>query len=265
MTNCCYNCTIINPKHFIMRKLIFAFLMLPCLTMAQSLIGGNNIIKANLSSLAFGNYHVTYERSIAKKLSLSVSYRFMPKTSVPFASSLQDLINNPDVKITSMQLGNNAITPELRIYLGTGKMKGFYIAPYARFANFDVRVPLAYDNPSIPGAKKEITFDGSIKSTSAGLMIGMQKQIAKKLVLDIWFIGGHYGSSNGTINAINVGTPLNASEQSALQSELDNLKNNGGPFKFEGKVNAAGTGAEITSTGPWAGVRGAMISLGFRF
>lgn len=243
--------------------------ILPSLTMAQSLIGGNNIIKANLSSLAFGNYHVTYERSIAKKLSLSISYRFMPKTGIPYANQLQDLINNPDVKVAGIQMANNAITPELRLYLGTGKMKGFYIAPYVRFANFDLRVPIMYDNPAIAGAKKEVTFDGSIKSTSAGLMIGMQKQIAKKLVLDIWFIGGHYGSSEGTLNAV-INPPLSSGpppfdERAALQSELDNLKNNGGPFKFEGTVNSNGAGAVIKSTGPWAGLRGAMISLGFRF
>lgn len=249
-----------------MKKLVFSLFILPSLTMAQSLIGGNNIIKANLSSLAFGNYHVTYERSIAKKLSLSISYRFMPKTGIPYANQLQDLINNPDVKVAGIQMANNAITPELRLYLGTGKMKGFYIAPYVRFANFDLRVPIMYDNPAIAGAKKEVTFDGSIKSTSAGLMIGMQKQIAKKLVLDIWFIGGHYGSSEGTLNAV-INPPLSNApfdERAALQTELDNLKNNGGPFKFEGTVTS-NTTAVIKSTGPWAGLRGAMISLGFRF
>lgn len=264
MTNCCYNCTIINPKHFIMRKLIFAFLMLPCLTMAQSLIGGNNIIKANLSSLAFGNYHVTYERSIAKKLSLSVSYRFMPKTGIPYASQLQDMIKLDNVKVAGITMANTAITPELRIYLGTGKMKGFYIAPYARFASFDLAVPISYDAGS--GIKKDVTFEGTIKSTSAGLMIGMQKQIAKKLVLDIWFIGGHYGSGSGTINAT-INPPLaNApfDERAALQTELNKLKDAGGPFKFEGTVTS-NTNAVIKSDGPWAGVRGAMISLGFRF
>lgn len=248
-----------------MKKFLMVALILPSFTMAQSLIGGNNILKANLSSLAFGNYHITYERSIAKKMSLSISYRFMPKQGVPYASNLQDLINNEDVKITSMQMGNNAITPELRLYLGTGKMKGFYIAPYARFANFDITVPITYD--AAPGIKKSVNFEGTITSTSAGVMLGIQKQLAKKLVLDIWVIGGHYGSSSGTINANNINPPLQSvpfDERVALQNELNNLKNNGGPFKFEGTVTSSTT-AEIKSTGPWAGVRGAMISLGFRF
>lgn len=250
-----------------MRKLIIAMIFLPTISMAQSLIGGNNIIKANLSSLAFGNYHLTYERSIAKKLSLSVSYRFMPKTGIPFASQLQDIINIDNVKVSGITMANTAITPELRIYLGTGKMKGFYIAPYARFASFDLAVPISYDAGG--GIKKDVTFEGNIKSTSAGLMIGMQKQIAKKLVLDIWFIGGHFGSGSGTINAtinppLTDGTGGSFNERGALQTELDKLKTGGGPFKFEGTVTS-NTNAVIKSDGPWAGVRGAMISLGFRF
>ena len=56
----------------------------------------------------------------------------MPKSTVPFKEKLEEFINNNDVKVNDFQMGNFAITPELRLYLSKGKMKGFYIAPYAR-------------------------------------------------------------------------------------------------------------------------------------
>lgn len=246
-----------------MKKLLVLLAFVPFMGQSQSLIGGKNIVKANLSSLALGNYHLTYERSLLKRMSISLSYRYMAKKVLPLKSLLDSYVDNSDVDFGNFEMGNTAITPELRLYLGTGKMKGFYIAPYARFASFDLSVPVKYTASSIPGSPtKYATFSGKIKSTSGGLMIGTQHQIFNKLVLDIWIIGGHYGSSTGDLNAV-ITPAMTPIEQSSLQSTLNDLKEIG-PFKFEGKVTSSTT-AVATSTGPWAGVRALGITLGFRF
>jgi hypothetical protein len=49
-----------------------------------------------------------------------------------------------------------------------------------------------------------------------------------------------------------------------LQVKLNDIQVNSGPFKFTGKVESPSL-AVITSTGPWAGVRGLGFSLGVRF
>ncbi len=242
-----------------MKKLLLLLLLIPTFAMAQ--LGGKTIIKANLSSLVLKNYHATIERSLAKKVSLSLSYRYQPKGSTPLQSQLENLIDDPDFNIGRFQLGNSAITPELRIYLGKGRMQGFYIAPYARFATFDLTVPVKYNSSSLPGAKKDADFTGKIKSTSGGLMFGVQRQLAKKLVLDIWILGAHYGTSSGQMDAV-ITPAMSTLEQQSLQQSIDDFKE-AGPFEFEGKVTSS-TNAYIKSTGPWAGVRGLMISLGLR-
>jgi chemotaxis receptor (MCP) glutamine deamidase CheD len=66
-----------------MKKSILVLMLLPFFANAQ-IFGGNNIIKANLSSLAFGNYHATFERAILKKMSISISYRYGEKKAIPF-------------------------------------------------------------------------------------------------------------------------------------------------------------------------------------
>ncbi len=246
-----------------MKKLILLFLLLPTLINAQSLIGGKNIIKANLSSLALGNYHLTYERAFLKRMSLSISYRTMPKKSVPLQKTLENYINDPNLNIGRFELGNTAITPELRIYIGTGKMKGFYVAPYARFATFDFTVPVKYQTSA---STAEADFVGTIKSTSGGMMIGTQHQILKKLVLDIWIIGGHFGSSTGNLLATFPNSPggqLSPSEKASLEANIAKL--NVAPFKIKGTVASDLRSATIISDGPWAGIRGLGISLGLRF
>jgi hypothetical protein len=249
-----------------MKKLIFALLLFPAITNAQlGILGGKNIIKTNLSSYALNNYNITYERSFLKKLSFSVGFRYMPKSSLPsaFKDEVEKLIDNKNIKISEFQLGNFAITPELRLYFGVGKMKGFYIAPYARYASFDIQLPVTYDDQN--GTNLTVPFTGKINSISGGVLLGVQTQIFKKLVLDIWIVGGHYGSSSGTITAVtpNLGPDKNAIAWKNLQASLDGF-NVDGPFKFSGKVTSSTT-AEIYETGPWAGVRALGLSLGVRF
>lgn len=236
---------------------------------AQKLIGGKNIIKGSLTSLALKNYQLTYERSLNHFMSLSASYRYMPKGSIPLQSLAEQYIDNSAINFDLFQMGNNATTVEGRFYLGLKKMSGFYIAPYARFANFDLSVPLeyTYTPENIPGSNlslspitKTADLSGIIKSNSYGAYIGIQKQLLTKLVLDIWLIGGHYGNSNGSLKFV-APEKLPAQAITALQSTLDDT--NADPFKIVSKVDQNGATADMK--GPWAGIRGLGISLGLRF
>jgi hypothetical protein len=245
-----------------MKKIIILLAVIPAFAQAQ-LLGGKNIIKANLSSLAFGNYHATFERAILKKMSISVSYRYGEKKALPLEKLTRDFIDDPNLNFGRFMLGNSAITPELRLYLGMGKMKGFYVAPYARFANFDFTIPVKYQTGF--NATPEADFVGTIKSTSYGVMFGTQYQILKKLVLDIWIVGGHYGTSSGELIAdiSKNPAPIGSSERTSLQNAINGLDLS--PFKVTGTIAADGRSATLLSDGPWAGVRGLGLSLGFRF
>jgi hypothetical protein len=88
----------------------------------------------------------------------------------------------------------------------------------------------------------------------------MQFQLLTKLVLDISFIGGHYGTSTGKLEfRPPVGLPIPAQE--ALKQVLDNTKAD--PFKFKSTVEA--NKAMVDMEGPWWGLRGLGIGLGLRF
>lgn len=253
-----------------MKKLLFILALLCMLQgTAQKLIGGNNIIKGNLTSFALKNYHLSYERSLNHFMSVSASYRYMPKSGLPLQSIAEKYIDNSAINFDLFQVGNNALTFESRFYLGLQKMSGFYIAPYVRFADFDLSVPVEYTYTPDPtlGAiigNKPITktagLNGNIKSNSYGAYIGLQKQLLTKLVIDIWFIGGHYGNSNGNLSFL-APEKLPTQAVDALQKTLNDTKLN--PFELKSKVDQNGATADMK--GPWAGFRGLGISLGLRF
>jgi hypothetical protein len=240
-----------------MKKILVVFLCLPLFAGAQKLIGGKNILKWNLAGLAARNYSFTYERSFLNRFSLSLNYRTMAKGSLPFQSWFESAIDSDDILFNEFQIGNTAWTPEARVYIGLGKMKGFYVSPYYRFASFDLYMPVSYTNGV--GSKNKAVFEGTVKSSSPGLMIGWQFQLLTKLVLDFQIVGGHWGKSSGEI-VYKSPTPLSTLEQDGLRKALNNI--DAGPFTFNSTVNSSG--AVIYPTG-WAGIRGLNLGVGLRF
>jgi hypothetical protein len=255
-----------------MKKYMLVFFLLALMLQArsQSLIGGKNIIKTNLSADALQNYNLIYERSINHFFSISASYANMSYRPLPFKSLAKSLISNSNIDFDNFKIANEAITLEGRFYLGLKKMSGFYIAPYARIGSLGLSVPVNYNYPiqigniamSIPA---QAILNGSIQSKSLGAYIGVQYQILTKIVLDFWIIGGHYGTSAGKLQFdAPAFTP---------QSSLDELKKtidqtNTNPFRLSTTIvrNNDGTSSVVTkSDGPWAGIRGAGITIGLRF
>jgi len=236
-----------------MRKAILVLLLLSNYSFAQK----NNTIKINTGALIIKNYNLIYETAIGKNVSFSLGLRYMPKSAPPFKSTIANMVKSPDFNIDNFKMGNTAITPEFRFYTGRKKMRGFYLAPYARYATFDFTFPVNRkdDDP--------LVLNGKISSYSAGLLMGVQSNLSNRLVLDFWLLGGHYGKSNGTLSTSNISPEMTEQEQIDLQKSFDETVIDG-PIKFEGKVKNS-TSAEITSKGPWAGLRCFAIALGYRF
>jgi len=245
-----------------MKKILVLLLCIPFMSEAQlPVLSGKNIFKLNMSSLVAKNFHITYERKLTGRVSASLGFRTMAKSTIPFKSTVENLLDGADFNFNEFKMGNTAFTPEVRLYLGKGNLRGFYVAPYMRFASFDITAPIKYTYNSGAGSTTtEAPLSGKITSTSGGVMFGTQHRIFKVLTLDIWIIGGHYGSSKGTLAITrNFATQQ---ERDALQQELNDI--DAPPFKFKNATVTA-TGASIQSDGPWAGIRGLGINLGFRF
>lgn len=217
----------------------------------------NNIIKINLPALAFKNISLQYERAVGKRISVGGTFRFMPKSKLPFKNAISDLADDAELdrQLANTEVGNFAIMPEMRYYVGKkGVLKGFYLGPFINFSRYDASLLYEYDDLL---TTKTIPLNGNVNTITGGLMIGAQWKLTDMLNLDWWILGPNYGVSRGDLIGKQSLTP---SEQQALRDELEELDI---PLtKFTYTVD--GNGATIDFKGPWAGIR-AGICLGISF
>lgn len=224
---------------------------------------GKNIVKVNLFSLPLKNINLEYERSLTNKISVALSFRYMAKGSIPFSNSIANLLNEDedhwDDRVRSATLGNYAITPTIRFYMGKGNLRGFYIAPFARIAKYSTSLNYAFEvNSGASSRTEDLPLAGDIRTFTGGILFGSQFSLAKHLSLDWWIFGPQYGSSNGSISGKK---QLSADEQSALRDQLADIEDLP-VVKATYVVDA--NGATVNFKGPWAGIR-AGLALGFRF
>jgi Protein of unknown function (DUF3575) len=219
--------------------------------------GRNNILKINLSALLVKNISVQYERKISKRSSVALNARLLPFGNVPLKSRLEKIIDDPSVDLNNLKLGNIGITPEYRMYVGKkGALHGFYFGPFISFNNYKTDLPITYDDDTRTGI-----FSGKLKAYTFGLQLGAQWKLGKSVYLDWWILGPNYGTGSGDLV---LATSLTSTEQDELKQELEDLKNDA-PLDIIKSYEVNANGANIVVKGPWAGLRGMGINLGFRF
>jgi hypothetical protein len=221
-----------------------------------------NFLKINLTAIALKNYSIQYERVLNKSISVAVSFRTMPTSSIPFKNLILKSVNDDaDTKeiIENFRISNFAFTPEVRFYLSKkGYGRGFYIAPFYRYANFKA-TNLTFDYTNILNQESSIDLAGKLTSNTGGFLFGAQWSLGKHLCLDWWIFGPHYGAGKGTFTGV-ASKPLTQEEQNDLRQKLEDLD-----IPLTNKtVNVNANGATLTLDGPWGGVRGGL-SLGFKF
>ena len=223
-----------------------------------------NIVKVNLMAIALKNYSFQYERVINKRISVALGLRTMPSTGLPFTTAFNNIVGSGDPQVSQtindLKIGNFAITPEVRFYLNKkGFGRGFYIAPYYRFAKFtSSEVPIEYETSPI--TTNTIKLKGDIATHTGGLMFGAQWALGKYISLDWWILGAHYGKSNGSLNGVPT-SPLTAEEQNEIRTMIEGINESLPVVKITSQISANNVKVII---GQWAGVRSGL-TIGFRF
>lgn len=220
---------------------------------------GKNLIKLNLTALPLSTYSIVYERAIGKKTAVGLGLRYFPEGKIPFLSKIEEAIDDEDTnkQLRNFKMSNFALTPEIKFYFGKDVFRGFYIAPFARYAVYSASVPFEYE---VDNVKENIPLNGEIKTFTGGLTFGAQWKLSKMVYLDWFILGPHYGSSKGNIAG---NKSLSMDEQDALREEMKKLEDSDIPL-LNIKTSVDANGARADFSGPWAGIR-AGISLGIRF
>jgi len=217
----------------------------------------SNLIKVNLAAFALRNISVQYERAIGAKITAAAGINWMPKGSFPLLNNFESVIDNDFTfqYAKKLKVSGVVITPEVRYYFGKSAFRGFYIAPFVRYENFQGSLPIEIELQD--DSKTSLPISGNLRSFSAGFSVGAQWRLTENLYLDWMIMGPHYGSSKGSFSGKK---DLSEYEIGEYKGELNNLDIP--MLKMSYKVN--NQGATLRFKGPWAGIR-AGFSLGYRF
>lgn len=219
-----------------------------------------NAVKLNLTSLAYKNIGIQYERAFHPKLTAAAQIRFMPKGSLPFTNSL-DAAAGDSLDISAIKVGSITFTPEFRFYPKKA-MKGFYLAPYLRIRRVSIDAPNAIsytDNNNIP---QKVNLNGSMFTIGGGLMIGSHFNIGKSFSLDWFILGAHFTTNNLKLSSD--GMNISATDQHKIESEaLESLSDQ--KFIKKYTVDAHKSGVDLTGKFNMVGLRGFGLNFGYRF
>lgn len=228
-----------------------------------------NIIKTNLSSLALNNYSLTYERLIARKISASFGWRYMPTTNMTKTALTKEVMkyfedgeDGINEQLDQLKMSGNAITAEVRFYTGRKPgAKGFYAGVYGRYASFKYDYPYDFESP-VSGTTR-VPFKGKSSGIGAGLILGGQFNVHKRVIIDLYIIGGHYGSLSGKIDGLTDLSDLDEQDRADLKDELESLIEIGDKKNITATVSDDGIRANVSM--PFVGVRGLGFTVGFAF
>ena len=235
----------------------------PVVAPANTLKISKNFIKFNITSALIKNYSLQYERILSRTVSIAVSFRMMPESGIPYTDNIFRWfdITDPETQeiIENTNLGNYAITPEVRFYTGKKKYgNGFYFSLFYRYGHYTVNnALLPYDTDG--GDQVILDTSGDASSHTGGFMLGAQWALGKHICLDWWILGPHFGVSSGDMISWS-SDPLSEVDQQDIADALNDIEL---PM-FEQTVNVTADKVSMIFDGPWAGIR-AGLSLGVKF
>ena len=233
-----------------------------------------NIVKMNLSSLAFSNYSFSYERSIARKITLVGGYSFLPETKlsgiplvekgIEFAALDEEGEEGDEISniLDEASFSSNAITGEVRFY--TGKKpgaRGFYASLYGRYTTMHLSHLYVYESDM--GLEYDLPINAKLTGFGGGVMLGAQWLIAKRVTFDWYIVGGHYGKIKGDFNARTDLSSMPQEDKEELERDLEDIASNGDRKYLDATINDNGMFGKLN--GPFGGLRGFGFNLGIAF
>jgi len=152
-----------------------------------------NVVKFLPLNLQFNSVAFEYERMINFKNSLTLEIGLPSQKSIIGKYGIN---SNSDLK--SAEFGTTTIMAAYRHYTGKRKLpKGFYIAPYLKYQQLTGRAGITgVNDQSIPYAGN---IDFKLNTINLGCQLGVQVLIAKRVSIDLYFLGLEGGYLSGNI------------------------------------------------------------------
>jgi hypothetical protein len=222
-----------------------------------------NFVKVSLTTLAFKDFSLQYERVLSKSISAAVSFSIMPERNIPSVDMVINTANFEDPEaedvLRNLLISSYTVTPEIRFYLGKKKYStGFYLSLFYRYGHYELsNLAIPYTND----LDEDITINtaGTITSHTGGFLMGYQWALGKHMCLDWQMFGPHFGVSSGDFLGV-PSSPLSAIDQADIEDEFMKVDSQ----LIEQTVDATADEVKMLYNGPWGGIRFAL-AIGVKF
>ncbi len=165
-------------------------------------------IKWGPLGLATGNISLYGEYNFGKT-SLTAKIGIPVKTHRTFQYDEKDA--EFDMKATSFMAG-------YRIYLSKKHMRGFYFEPFFKYVHHSSE---GRGRAVLDGENVVMDFSNTYDGIGAGAQLGVQFLIAKRVVLDVFFLGPEINSSTNKFSAVETTDAIPWTTVQASEAEQD--------------------------------------------
>lgn len=241
-----------------MKKIyLLLFAVLPCLFV----LGQSNSYMPNISlkwaptGIVFGNINLHGEYNFGKNsLTVKIGFPFTKRQAFQFDNKDADFT----IRATSFLAG-------YRTYLSKKHMKGLYFEPFFKYVH---HISEGTGNAVLNGDNVIMNFTNDYNGIGVGAQLGTQFLIAKKFVIDLFFLGPEINSSRINFKAVETSSAIPWTSVQASEAEQD-IRNFIDQFPFiRNKVNVL---VDQNNKTAMANFRGALpgyrigVSFGFAF
>ncbi len=146
-----------------------------------------NIVKINMAAAVFRNVSLFYERQFNDRWSAQLGAGYWIGGQIPAFMGLGDFV----IESKSQGIRGFSITPEARYHFGNcdcGDQTGLYLGLYGRLTKYYGDVTFNYWNES-SSSYIDVGGAGDIREFGAGLQLGYQFTIKKRILVDFLFMG----------------------------------------------------------------------------
>lgn len=233
-------------------------------TIVRGQLLNRTVVKFNVSGAVFQSYTAQYERVLTPHSTVTFSASYTPNAPLPFKQALLDQYgdNNDARRAIETTLFTKRIgTIEYRFYPAGHAPRGWYIAPFARYASMDISNDYTYTTQN--GVLHHAHLNAGFKAGGAGVLLGYQFLFGKHVGLDLWLLGPFYGTN---INAVFTGedprwSELTEADKIKLKHDIDTTQL---PlYTVESTLNLPTITARLT--GPYYGVRAFGLAIAYSF
>ncbi len=202
------------------------------------------------------------------KLGLGAEYNFKKKKSITFNIGIpieKTLTTEIDDEDRELKIKTFSVMAGYRMYLGKNNIKGFYFEPFLKYVDNQFVTNTDFD---IDGSNRAFLVTSEYSGFGIGAQLGVQFLIAKKVVIDFYFLGPEANIARHDLLAQETGPglPWSPGEAQDAEEQIDDFVDDI-PFlkdNLEVTVNAIGRNVKTRYNGFLPGIRFGL-SIGLKF